>query len=237
MTTPSYKREDIVALMWARGVPAYKMYHVQAIERLCMFIVDELQKAGHSVNRDYVTAGALLHDIALSEITDDLTPNHCAVGGRMARELGYAEEVARAIECHESIMDRQMGKDLAVDMVRDHYIPETWEEKVVFYGDHVMVVLGECVRDLWADRFSVAKSNVPYMQKCYRRWANKEVGADHPAIIFTQKNDDEMRRYLTPEAWNSEEVQQWVRKMQAAFPEAGIDFPFDYAEDATIPVP
>ena len=233
---PSYDREEIVAMMWRRGVPEYKMYHVQGIERLCMYVVDELQKTGHEVNRNYVTAGALLHDIALSVNPDDETPNHCAVGGRMVRELGYPDEVARCVEGHESIMDRQMGMDLAVDMIRDHYVPETWEEKVVFYCDHAMVVLGECVKDLWADRFSMAKSNYPYMQQVYRKWANKEIGPDHPAIIFTQKIDDEMRRYLKREAWEAEDVQQWVRQMQAAIPKAGLKFPFDYADGLVVPV-
>jgi putative nucleotidyltransferase with HDIG domain len=233
---PSYDRDEIVNMMWKRGVPAYKMYHVQGIERLCMHIVDELQKEGHTVNRDYVTAGALLHDIALAVISDDETPNHCAVGGRMVRELGYPEEVARCVECHESIVDRRMGEDLAVDMIRDHYLPETWEEKVVLYGDNAMVVLGECVRDLWADRFSMARSKYPYLVKAYRRWANKEVGADNPMVIYTQKIDDEMRRYLTREAWEADDVQVWVKKMQAAFPQAGIKFPFDYAEELVVPV-
>jgi putative nucleotidyltransferase with HDIG domain len=233
---PSYDRSEIVAMMWKRGVPEYKMYHVQGIERLCMHVVDELQKAGLQVNRDYVTAAALLHDIALAVIPDDMTPNHCFVGADMARALGYPEEVARCIECHESIMDREMGKDLGVKMIRDHYIPETLEEKIIFLGDHAMVVLGECARDLWGDRFSMAKSNFPYMQKAYRRWANKEIDPSHPAIIFTQKIDDEMRQYLTREGWEAADVQTWVKKMQAAFPVAGVQFPFDYADDIVIPV-
>jgi putative nucleotidyltransferase with HDIG domain len=233
---PSYDRNEIVEMMWQRGVPAYKMYHVQGIERLAMHIVDALQADGHPVNRDYVMAGALLHDIALAVIPDDMTPNHCAVGGRMARELGYPEEVARCIECHESILDRQMGQDLGVEMIRDRYVPETWEEKVVLYADNAMVVLGECARDLWADRFSMARSKYPYLVKAYRRWAGTEVGPDHPVVLYTQQIDDEMRRYLKREAWEAGEVQEWVTKMQAAFPAAGIQFPFDYADDIVIPV-
>ena len=233
MKRPSFVRGDIVASLEEKGVPEYKIYHSQAIEALCMHMVDEMQNAGIRVNRNTVTAGALLHDIALAVIPDDETPNHCAVGGRMVRALGYPEEVARCVECHEGIVSREMGADLRVDMTRDHYRPVTWEEKLVFYGDHAVLVFGECAVDLWSDRDSMAKAKYPYLVKVYRRWANKEIGPDHPSVVMTQKLDEEMRPFLTRAA--VEDVMPMVRRMQAAFKEAAIPFPFDYSPDVVIP--
>ena len=233
MATPSYNYDDIVTLLSDKGVPEYKIYHCIAVEAVSMHLVDEIQKSGYDIDRGIVSTGALLHDIGVSVTGDDLTPNHCAIGGRIARDLGYPEEVARCIECHEGIFSNETGRELQVDMVREHYRPETWEEKAVFYADHALLVFGECEVNPWSDRYSMARAKYPYLVKVYRRWADEEITPGHRDMIVTQQLDEEMRRFLTPKA--IEDVRPQVREMQAAFPREGVVFPFDYATDIEIP--
>jgi putative nucleotidyltransferase with HDIG domain len=228
---PDY--DDIVTLLAQRGVPEYKIYHSIAVEAVAMHLVDEIHKSGYPVDRSVVSRGALLHDIGISLTGDDLTPNHCAVGGRIARGLGYPEQVARCIECHEGIFSSETGRDLQVDMVREHYRPETWAEKAVFYADHSLLVFGECDVDPWSDRYSLARAKYPYLVKVYNRWAGQEIAPGHRDMIATQQLDDEMRQFLTPEA--IERVRPKVEEMRSAFSRAGIQFPFDYAADIQIP--
>lgn len=232
MTTPPFDYDDIITLLYERGVPDHKVHHSIAVEAIAMHLVDEVEKS-FPIDRVIVSTGALLHDIGISVTLDDLTPNHCAIGSRIAREMGYPEQVARCIECHEGIFSAQTGRELKVDMVREHYCPQTWEEKAVFYADHALLVFGECGVDPWSDRHSMARAKYPYLVKVYKRWAGREVTPDHPDMRMTQAIDDEMRQFLTREA--IEDVSPKVMEMQAAFLREGIAFPFDYASDIQIP--
>ncbi|MFW6040940.1 MAG: HD domain-containing protein [Thermoplasmatota archaeon] len=79
-----------------------------------------------------LTAGALLHDIGRT-VTHDV--RHGIEGGKIIREKGWDDEVARIVERHigGGITKEEARK---IGLPSRSYIPETLEEKIVCHADN-----------------------------------------------------------------------------------------------------
>jgi uncharacterized protein len=104
------------------------------VTRLALEMAERLRVKGIEVDTKLMEVGALLHDIGRG-VTHDV--DHAAVGGRMIREMGLPEEVAR-------IVDRHVGGGIPIEEAKrlglpeGVYMPETLEEKLVAYADKLI---------------------------------------------------------------------------------------------------
>jgi uncharacterized protein len=126
------------------------------------------------VDVELVEIGAILHDIGRSK-THYI--DHSAVGGRMVRELGVAEPVARIVERH-------IGAGIPEDEARalglpeGVYVPETLEEKIVCYADKLIAGRREVDIGVTIEDFA------------------QKMGRDHPAIERLRSLHREMEALL-----------------------------------------
>ena len=79
----------------------------------------------------------------------------------------------------------------------------------------------------------IAKACFPYTQKVYRRWAGKEVTAEHKSNLRGVRVYREMMPYLRPEDLAG--LEGGAEKMRAAQIAYGLEVPFAYADDLEIP--
>lgn len=142
--------------------------------RLALKLAERLREKGLDVDVGLVEAGAMLHDIGRGRTHE---VDHSAVGGRMIRELGLPEALAR-------VVDRHIGAGIPgaearrLGLPRGVYVPETLEEKLVAYADKL--VCGSRVVDI----------NVTLGD-----FASK-LGVDHPAIRRLRDLHEEMSGLL-----------------------------------------
>lgn len=136
-----------------------------------------LELKGYDVDRELVEIGGLLHDIGRSETHD---VNHCAVGGKIGRKLGFPEKIVRIIERHvgAGIPKREAEE---IGLPEGIYMPSTLEEKIVAYADKL--ICGDKVIDI---------------SKTIEDFA-KDLGWNHPAINRLQCLHGEFTEMLGPE--------------------------------------
>jgi len=130
------------------------------VSKIAVRIARKLKEKGYQVDMELVEIGAILHDIGRSKTHET---DHAAVGGKMVRQLGIAEPVAR-------IVDRHIGAGIPEDEARTLglpdgvYVPETLEEKIVCYADKLIAGWREVDISVTIDDFA------------------EKMGGDHPAI-------------------------------------------------------
>lgn len=148
--------------------------HCLNVTRLALELAERLRERGVEVDAGLVEVGALLHDIGRG-VTHEV--DHAAVGGRMVREMGLPEPVAR-------IVDRHVGGGIPraearrLGLPEGVYVPETLEEKLVAYADKL-----------------ICGSKVVDIQVTVDDYACK-LGQGHAAIRRLQDLHEEMSRLL-----------------------------------------
>jgi len=228
-----YSKEYIIELERKEGLHEYKILHCILVANIALKIAQEVKKAGYPVDMKTVQTGALLHDIGISKTVDDASPAHASIGGEIARKYGYSEEVARCIEDHEVVFTtEEEGKQLGMQMNRDSFIPQTWEEKVVAYADLVVFVVAECDRekDFWEDPHSIQKAIVPDWKAVFKKYSAGEFNSKHPFVQRVYAFHKEMKKYVKPEFFKDEEYKKEVEQMREAQRAYGLEVPFPYAE-------
>jgi len=112
-------------------LPRNVVAHSKKVRRIALQVAKELEENGFEVDLKLVSKGALLHDIGRS-MTHGL--EHGYIGGRILRDEGEGEEVARIAERHVlgGISKEEAGR---MGMPSRDFIPETLEEKIVCYAD------------------------------------------------------------------------------------------------------
>ena len=88
---------------------------------------------------------------------------HGVIGGRLAREKGLPESLARIIERHvgAGITEEEAKK---IGLPSGNYVPETLEEKIVSYADKIIEGDRQIDIELTVEKFA------------------RELGVDHPAL-------------------------------------------------------
>lgn len=101
------------------------------------------------VDKNLVEIGALLHDIGRAKTHGF---KHALIGGKIIRERGLPEALARICETHIlGGLDKQDAKDFGLP-VKD-YLPETIEEKIVCLADKHMTGAKEVTIDKRFERW------------------------------------------------------------------------------------
>jgi len=228
-----YTKDYIIELLRKAGLHEYKILHSLAVASLAFKIAKEVEKAGHPIDMKTVRSGALLHDIGISQTIDDASPSHAAIGGELVRKYGYSEEVARCVQDHEAVVATQEeGKQIGMQMNRDSFLPQTWEEKIVAYADLALFIVSECLRekDFWENSHCAEKAFFPYLQEVFRKYSTIEVDSKHPFLQREYAFHQEMKKYIKPEFFEDEEYKKVVGQMHKAQKAYGLKLPFPYAE-------
>ncbi len=130
------------------------------MSKIAIRIARQLKERGYEVDMGLVEVGAILHDIGRSKTHG---ADHAAVGGKIIRQLGIADPVAR-------IVDRHIGAGIPEDEAKSLglpdgvYVPETLEEKIVCYADKLIAGWREVDVSVTIDDFA------------------EKMGRDHPSI-------------------------------------------------------
>ena len=111
-------KEECLEILKRENVPENIIAHASAVSDFSMKIIDLLEKRGIKVNRNLIQAACILHDVKKLS-----SSHHETEGAEFIESLGFPE-VAVLIKKHGLARLNERG-----------FIPETWEEKIVFYSD------------------------------------------------------------------------------------------------------
>lgn len=137
--------------------PENVIEHLIAVSKNAIEIADRVKIP---VDRDLIKRGALLHDIGRCR-THGM--EHGIEGGKIIRELGLGEEIAK-------IAERHIGAGITSDEAKKiglpprDYCPKSPEEKIVAY----------------ADNLTMGKNMASFNESLER--FKKALGEDHPAV-------------------------------------------------------
>ena len=109
-------------------VPPAVVRHSIAVKNFALELTDQLNAQGHNINKELITASALLHDVLKTSAEFD----HAVEAGEFLRKKGF-HIVAEVVEKH------------ALNNLTDSsFIPQTPEEKLLMYAD-LRIVSGSVV--------------------------------------------------------------------------------------------
>lgn len=94
MNTPT--KEECLAIMLENEVPEPIIRHCEAVEGMVSKVYESITSFGLNINKQTLSAAALLHDIARQE------KNHAFIGAQKLRAMGY-EAIGNIIETHMDI--------------------------------------------------------------------------------------------------------------------------------------
>lgn len=154
------KREEALRIMYEAGCSQRVINHCISVTEVALRIVQSFNQRGFNVDFDLVEVGAILHDLGRSKTH---SVEHGAIGGRLAREKGLPEYLARIIERHvgAGITEEEAKK---IGLPSGNYVPETLEEKIVSYADKIIEGDRQVDIELTVEKFA------------------RELGVDHPAL-------------------------------------------------------
>lgn len=123
-------REACETLLKAHGCDSRVIAHCRAVTSCAL----DLSADCSFINRPFVEAGAMLHDIGRGK-THSI--GHAQAGADICRDLHIPEPVARIIECHT-------GAGLSEDecsllgLLPRNCVPRTAEEKLIAHADNLV---------------------------------------------------------------------------------------------------
>jgi len=172
-------REKIVSILRMFKLSEAKIKHsVEAAELALEISKKYKEKQKIDVNLKVVEAGALLHDIGLSKTPDDYSPEHAAIGGDIIRKIGFPESVARCAETHEGFThDEAERLKFPILPLKETYIPQTIEEKIVCATDSLLALLKEASEpvDPWKNPEKSFDLVYSYLRQAYKSKLNKDL--------------------------------------------------------------
>jgi len=168
-------REECLKILLGEGVNSSVLRHVLKVEEVAKDLASKVESKGYNVDRELVTAGALLHDIGRA-VTHDVS--HGVVGGRIVRRRNLDERLARIVERH---VGGGISREEAVELKLGplSLVPETLEEKIVCYADKLVD----------GDRRIEFTETLKYFKE--------KLGAEHPAIRRLAELDEFFQEILS----------------------------------------
>jgi uncharacterized protein len=126
---PLPSRDIAFELLKTLKVPYQVRRHSLKVSEKALEIAEKINKA--NVNLELVEIGALLHDVGRSKTHGF---NHAIIGGKILRERGYPEALARICDTH--ILGGLDKEDTSnAGLPQKDYIPQTLEEKIICLAD------------------------------------------------------------------------------------------------------
>ena len=204
-------REQLILMLKRLGMGDRKVEHSKDVADLAMKIAQEVEKDGIKVNKKIVEAGALLHDIGIVHMLDDLSPEHSVIGAEMIRKLGLPESVAKCAETHEAggTVTWQEAKDWKYPLLplKETYVPQSIEEKIVCAGDLFISILiegpedfGFKIDDLWKNPGEAIITMIySYCREVYKKKLGREITKDHPMVRRGYEFHKDFVKYIKPD--------------------------------------
>jgi uncharacterized protein len=132
-------------------LPEKIINHLKKVSEKGLEIANKIKKV--HVNIKLVEIGGLLHDIGRS-ISHEF--DHGLIGGKIIREYGFSEELARICETHLlGGLDKKDAQKVGLPV--RNYLPETVEEKIICLADKHMKGAKEVTIeerfDKWFERY------------------------------------------------------------------------------------
>ena len=125
-------REFALELLRTLKIPLSVRRHSEKVADKAIEIANKIKKV--KVNLDLIEIGALLHDIGRTKTHGF---KHALIGGKILRQRGFSEKLARICETHIlGGLDKDDAKD--VGLPEKDYLPETLEEKIICLADKQM---------------------------------------------------------------------------------------------------
>lgn len=155
-----------IKLLKKVGCPEWVINHSKAVCKKAL----EIAKYYPEANKELIRKGALLHDIGRSKSNNI---DHAYIGGKIAKELGYSQDVINIIERHVGTgISKKESENMNIP-TKD-YIPKTLEEKIVSHADNLLNGSDEVNVDFTANKW------------------RKKLGENHPSINQLYKNHEEL---------------------------------------------
>ena len=110
-------KKECLAILNKNKTPSNVIGHSKAVCKLAEEIAGNLIKRGIQVNKELVTAAALLHDIEREK------DNHIVAGAELLKRLGFYE------------VSETTKKHSLYNLDDEKVQPKTIEEKIIFYAD------------------------------------------------------------------------------------------------------
>ncbi len=130
-------REFAFDLLKKMKVPYHVRRHSLKVAEKALEIAKKITKM--KVNLNLIEIGALLHDIGRSKTHGF---KHALIGGKVLRERGFPEELARICETHIlGGLDKEDAK--AVGLPEKDFLPNSIEEKIICLADKHMAGIRE----------------------------------------------------------------------------------------------
>jgi len=225
----SETRLRAISLCAEMGLPLYKIHHSIVIGDAAMLIANEVERQmGVRVDYEIVEAGALLHDVGISQIISDDMPEHAYIGGRIAQDAGFGEKVSRCIELHDCagfVKEYVLALDLPRTVAKDDLLPETWEEKIVAYADMIISLEGEWQMDVWNDDTCPARAYFDYISTPLRIRRGLTMSKSHPQFEYDIEFNRSMRRFV-PRAKYETLLRPRIDRMVKSIRASGMQVPF-----------
>ena len=184
-------RKQLISILQRLGMSDRKLEHSQETADFAVAIAQEVEKDGIKVDKKIVEAGALLHDIGIVYMLDDLSPEHSVIGADMIRKLGLPERVAMCAETHEPVIWEEAKEwKYPVLPLKETYMPQTIEEKIVTAADFFIYVLKEGPEDYGYEKYDLWKNPdeaiielfYSYCKDVYKKKLGKDIDKNHPMI-------------------------------------------------------
>lgn len=144
-TEKKYTKGELVQILQENNCPQHVINHSIAV-------CDKAEELSQNfpVNKYFITAGALLHDIGRSS-THGI--EHGVIGAKIARNKGFPEEICKIIERHIGTgITKEDAKKLGLEA--KNYIPQTLEEKIVCHADNLISGTEEVSTDYTQSKWS-----------------------------------------------------------------------------------
>ncbi|HXX37826.1 MAG TPA: HDIG domain-containing protein [bacterium] len=201
-------RSALVGFLRGAGCPEQKVTHCERVADVALAVGRKMQAAEIPVDLGVVEIGALLHDVGVAFTRDDLSPEHCALGADFLRANGFTETVARCVERHECIA-RPEAAELGnfPQPLRDTYVPETVEERIIAFADLMYFAVVEKRSDPWQDPDAVGRASFGYMDAVFRKKLGRAVPKTYPIFARVVALTRTMLVYVPHETFA-----RWVAK-------------------------
>ncbi|MEM3437937.1 MAG: HDIG domain-containing protein [Nitrososphaerales archaeon] len=128
--------QEAINLLKKENSPEVLIKHSMTVSEVSTILVLALKEKGYYVDLDLVKIGGLLHDIGRVKTHSVL---HGYLGGKILRERGVDERIARIAERHVGggISSEEAKKLGLPDGI---YMPESLEEKIVCFADKIVEI-------------------------------------------------------------------------------------------------
>ncbi len=125
-------REFVLNLLKILKIPLSVRRHSEKVADKAIQIANKLKNS--QVNKNLIEIGALLHDIGRTKTHGF---KHALIGGKILRQRGFSEKLARICETHIlGGLDKDDARKFGLPI--RNYLPETLEEKIICLADKHM---------------------------------------------------------------------------------------------------